>query len=127
MIKIILLIHRHPDLTHEEFADYWKSKHAPLFAALPEAKQYVRRYVQDHAVGMPQGFPPSPVQYDGVAEIWFDDMASLTKLFTSANYLEKVRPDEMRFCDLSRCAYLVARENVVLEVGEEISLQEHHQ
>lgn len=118
MIKIVFFIHRHPTLTHEEFADYWKLKHAPLFAALPEVKQYVRRYVQDHVVvNAPEGFPPSPVQYDGIAEIWFDDMASLTRLFTSANYLEKIRPDEMRFCDLSRCAYLVARENVVLPDG----------
>ncbi len=31
MIKFVMCITRHPDMTREDFKDYWMNQHAPFF------------------------------------------------------------------------------------------------
>ena len=31
MIKFVMCITRHPDMTREDFKDYWMNKHGPFF------------------------------------------------------------------------------------------------
>ena len=96
MIKLVGYMRRRADLTHEEFVDYHKTKHAPLFMSLPEVQQHVRRYVQSHSI--PVGIPGlAESAYDGVVEIWFDDIDGLMGVFASDAYLATIRPDEQRF------------------------------
>ena len=104
---------RKPSLTREEFAQYHREKHAPLFSSLPAVRQYVRRYVQCHTIeaslpGMP------PVTFDGITEIWFDDVAGLKAVFGSESYLQQIRPDEEKFIDLHSCEFVLSTENVVI-------------
>jgi hypothetical protein len=33
MVKLSILLTRRPDLTHQEFVEYWTGKHTPLLAA----------------------------------------------------------------------------------------------
>ena len=42
MIKVSVFLTRRPDLTHEQFSQYWKEKHAPLVMSLDEFKTHVR-------------------------------------------------------------------------------------
>lgn len=44
---------------------YWRDTHGPIVGKVPG----VRRYVQQHAVGAPEGHPP----FLGVASLYFDD------------------------------------------------------
>lgn len=50
MIKFSIFLRRRTDTTHEEFVAYHKEKHAPLFIALPEVKEHVRKYTQCHGL-----------------------------------------------------------------------------
>ena len=90
MVKFTILLKRNSAMTMEQFVDYHRNSHAKLFKSLPEAKQYVRRYVQQHPVegGIP-GMPPRI--YDGITELWLDDVEGLARLFQSKDYIEKIR------------------------------------
>jgi hypothetical protein len=37
MIKFVMCITRHPDITREEFKDYWMNKHGPFFMSNADA------------------------------------------------------------------------------------------
>ena len=113
MIKFTILLRRKASLTHDQFVEHHKKVHADLFMSMPVVKDTVRRYVQQHAlpVELP-GMPPA--KYDGVTELWFDDVKALARCFSDADYLEHVRPDEESFLDLHGCDFIVSAENTVL-------------
>ncbi len=113
MIKFTILLRRKQSLTHDEFVTYHRDRHAPLFAGLPEVRQHVRRYVQCHTIPATiPGLPP--VTFDGITELWFDDLAALEAVFTADNYMQTIRPDEAEFLDLHGCEFVLSTENVVI-------------
>lgn len=112
MIKFTILLKRKPSLTQTEFVDHHRGVHADLFMSIPVVTETVRRYVQQHAIDVTlPGMPP--LKYDGVTELWFDDVAALGRCFSDPVYLEKVRPDEEAFLDLHACDFIVSIENTV--------------
>ena len=113
MVKFSIFLRKHPGTSQEEFISYHKDHHAALFSSLPEVKQYVRKYVQCHGItaSIP-GLPPP--YYDGITELWFDDVESIGKLFGSEDYLKIIRPDEEKLLDLATCGFLVSVENPVI-------------
>ena len=89
MIKLSILMVRRSDLTYEQFIQHWREVHGPLFAAQSESKQYVRRYVQDHRTG--DALPGTTASnFDGIAEIWFDDISGAKAFFESDGYRQNV-------------------------------------
>lgn len=113
MIKFTILLRRKPSMTHDEFVSYHRERHAPLFCALPAVRDHVRRYVQCHTVAAAlPGLPP--VTFDGITELWFDDMAGLEAVFGSESYMETIRPDEARFLDLHACEFVLSNETVLI-------------
>ena len=100
-------------MSHEDFVKYHKYTHATLFTSVPEVAMYVRRYSQYHSLkeNIP-GLPP-PL-YDGITEIWFDDVESIGKVFTAKRYLEIVRPDEEKFLSIHDCSFLISTEFLVM-------------
>ena len=113
MIKFTILLKRKPTLTHAQFVEHHKTVHAALFMSIPVVKETVRRYVQEHTVPIElPGMPP--VKYDGITELWFDDVEALGRCFSDAEYLAQVRPDEDSFLDLHGCDFIVSVANVVL-------------
>lgn len=112
MIKFTALLVRNSRLTHDQFVDHHKTSHAQLFMSLPESKQHVRRYVQSHNLGVElPGMPAS--RYDGITEIWFDDVAGFAAVFTCPQYKTAVRTDEESFLDLAAGDVSLSTENVV--------------
>ena len=119
MIKLTFALVRRPELTREQFQDYWLNTHAPLVASVRQALR-IRRYVQLHSLpaetsaalrdvrGGPEGF-------DGVAQLWwdsFEDMASAEpRAAREAGAL--LLEDEKRFVDLSRSPLWWGREHVI--------------
>ncbi|HEX9464535.1 MAG TPA: EthD domain-containing protein, partial [Alphaproteobacteria bacterium] len=82
MIKLSILMVRRRDFTYDKFVQYWREVHAPLFAAQLESKKYVRRYIQDHRTG--DALPGTTAShFDGIAEIWFDDISGAKAFFES--------------------------------------------
>ena len=77
MIKVMGLLTRKPELTHDQFVRHWFDIHAPLAHAVPG----VRRYVQSHIVGTRTrpDIPETDVEIDGIAELWYDDEAAMAR------------------------------------------------
>jgi uncharacterized protein (TIGR02118 family) len=113
MIKYIICATRKAGMTHEAFSAYWRHHHGPLVKSVPEFTRYVRKYVQCHPVGgaVPLGAAGA---YDGIAELWFDSVEDLVKAFHEPRYLEVIRPDELKFVDLSKCISFITEEVAVV-------------
>ena len=112
MIKIVALIKRRPDLTLEEFTDYYEHRHAPLFhRVIPQdVADAIVHYVQNHAVRLGDGTNDPP--YDCITEIGFDDLDGVRRW--SRWYLGDegtvLRDDEEQFMDPSRRVVIVTDE-----------------
>ena len=55
MIKFVMCLHRHPDLTREQFQHHWRQNHGPLFMKFADAYR-AKKYVQDHTIDTPLRF-----------------------------------------------------------------------
>ena len=109
MVKCIGMLKRRPGTTVEEFSQYWHEKHGPLVLRVVPG---VKRYVQNHPVILSGHGEP---QFDGVVELWFDDLESWQK--SEDWYLSDdgrvLVDDEKRFVDLSKSVYIVTDERVM--------------
>ncbi|MGK9118016.1 EthD domain-containing protein [Olivibacter jilunii] len=119
MLKFTFLVRRAAGMSREDFIDYHRNKHAPLFISIPEAKQYVKKYVISHPVAIEASHPkltePSNVlSYDAVTDIYFDSLADFDNFFTSENYKQKVQPDELNFLDLTDAKMVVLDEKTII-------------
>jgi hypothetical protein len=113
MIKLTILLKRRPELSHEDFLWFYKNEHAKLFRSLVIVQQEVRRYDQFHS--LPVAMPGQPVPlYDGTAELWFDDLDSMFRVFTADAYLKFVRPEEYKFLKLDQCGFLISLEHKII-------------
>jgi uncharacterized protein (TIGR02118 family) len=81
MIKSISLLTRKPELTHEQFVKHWLEIHAPLAHAVPGLKRYVQSHILEEF--RRADIPTSAVQVDGIAELWFEDRASMERALAS--------------------------------------------
>jgi uncharacterized protein (TIGR02118 family) len=109
MIKFIICARRKAGLTRAEFSAYWRNQHGPLVRSVPEFMRHVRKYVQCHLVPGDSPFGGEPA-HDGVAELWFDNTEELSRAFNEPRYLEIIRPDELKFVDISNCLSFVTEE-----------------
>jgi uncharacterized protein (TIGR02118 family) len=80
MVKAIFIVSKRPGLTLDEFFDHWLNHHGQLTTRLPG----LRRYVQNHA--LPEAYADRRQTHDGWAELWFDDLASLQRAASSAQW-----------------------------------------
>lgn len=117
MIKFVMCITRHPDMTREEFKDYWMNKHGPFFmrnAATMRAKKYVQSQTLDtplnEGLRNSRGMQP---EYDGVAEVWFDSEEELIAGMSSPEGQKlgaALQEDEGNFIDHSRSSAFIVKE-----------------
>jgi uncharacterized protein (TIGR02118 family) len=109
MLKVDTLMRRRPDLTHDQFTAHWRDAHAQLFSSQPVVKQYVRRYVQSRTIANPpRSF--ALADFDGIAQMWFDDMDGFHGVFSSQNYRDVIRVDLQKFTDGTRSEFLFSEE-----------------
>lgn len=104
VIKAIHFFHRRPDLTVEDFQEYWRTTHADLVRQVPG----IQRCVQCHTLLSGYGRPAPPV-LDGVEEISFDSTVDLASaLETPAG--EVALADLANFLDTNRVRHIVTEE-----------------
>ena len=75
MIKSLSLLTRKSTLSKEEFRRIWLSEHAPLVHAVPQVRRYVLSFILEEPTR--PDVPTQAMSVDAVAELWYDDMASL--------------------------------------------------
>ena len=85
MIKLVYCITRKPGLSDEQFFHYWQHVHGPIGARIP----HLRKLVQSHRVNVPGDHPSD---FDGMAELWFDDIASLLAARQSPEWQQSTKP-----------------------------------
>jgi uncharacterized protein (TIGR02118 family) len=108
MIKLVYCISKRAGLTDEEFFGYWKNVHGPIGARIPR----LRKLVQSHRVAVP-GDRRQP-DYDGMAELWFDDMEALLAARQSPEWKESTE-DEANFMDHRKVAYFISEEHMIAD------------
>ena len=87
-------------MSRGEFYKYWREIHGPIGAHIPG----VRRFVQSHSIPVP-GDAHQP-DYDGMVELWFDDVAALLTARKTPQWEASTR-DETNFIDHRKTAYFV--------------------
>ncbi|HEX8893895.1 MAG TPA: EthD domain-containing protein [Terriglobales bacterium] len=64
MIKVSVFLTRQPDLTHQQFIQYWKDEHASLIMGPDAFRAQIRHYTQQHSLSnVPGGFPILPYDW----------------------------------------------------------------
>jgi len=105
-VKMVFCLRRLPALSAEEFSRYWREEHAELFRRYA-ATLGVRRYTQSHCVpgrmnDALRQHRGGPEAFDGVAEVWYDDLATLLAAISSDEGRaagEALIKDELQFID----------------------------
>lgn len=110
MVKVCELVKRRPDLTVEQFQDYWRTTHGPMVSRIPG----IKRYVQSHP--LLGGYRKGPLPYDGVAEIWVEDKDVL-RGFPQHEAFQAAKRDEPHFIETSSLIELVVDEYVVIDAA----------
>lgn len=125
MIKLVYALRRHQGVDRAAFQHYWLTTHAPLVAAAAEALGVVR-YVQSHTIETPIDTALAEARgcavpaYDGVAELWWSDEASLlAKMNSPAGQAAgaTLLADETEFIDFRGSAIFFTREEAVIPAG----------
>ncbi|WP_216895960.1 EthD domain-containing protein [Nocardia alni] len=95
--KLILLLKKRPDMSVQEFRDYYETKHRLIGEKYPAGMvRYVRRYL-DPAPGDTAELP-----YDVITEVWFDNrkiFEAALRNVSSENLDAEVVADEERLFD----------------------------
>jgi uncharacterized protein (TIGR02118 family) len=109
MVKLFVMAKRKKGISQEECLKHWLEIHAPLILkTLPG----IRKYVQNHALQIEAtGEPP----FDGMAELWFDDLDSWRKAaeFYLGSEGKVIREDEEKFLDLTSHQSFVCQEKMI--------------
>lgn len=110
MLKLIMCVKRHPDLTREEFDHHWRNNHAALVIKYSDILG-IRKYIQtvpfannaaQHALQHTRG--SAAVDFDGCAELWWDSLEShlaARKTEEGLSALQALIEDERKFVDLA--------------------------
>ena len=120
MVKLIEVIGRRPDLTHAYFLKHLSTTHLEVVDRVPEFRNRVRRYVQNHLFVDPNeladihGLSIS-TNADGLIEVWWDRFSDIMGAFQEPRYLEIIRPDELAFGDVPGAWGVTAQETLVME------------
>ena len=108
MVKLVYCITKKAGLTDEEFFHYWEKVHGSIGARIPQ----LRKLVQSRRLTV-AGDKQRP-DYDGMAELWFDDMEALRAARQSPEWRTSSE-DEANFIDHKRVAYFVSEEHIILD------------
>ncbi len=106
MIDAITLLKRRPDLSVEQFQEYWRLRHADVIAKLPG----VERYAQSHP--LPATYRDEEPVYDGIAELWASDSQAFRDIAASEAYAA-VQADEAQFLDRESIALVLTNEHLI--------------
>jgi uncharacterized protein (TIGR02118 family) len=103
MIKLMVVVRRRKDLTHQEFRTYYETRHAPLAQKLfPQISHYRRSYVVPGTVRGSVGIASVNFDYDVVTEMGFADQAAFDAFLATAAQPEmgaQMAMDEAQFMD----------------------------
>jgi uncharacterized protein (TIGR02118 family) len=108
MVKLVYCITKKAGWTDEEFFRYWKDVHGPLGVRIPG----LRKLVQSRRLTVAED--KCQPDYDGMAELWFDDVEDLLAARRSPEW-QASSEDEANFIDTDKVAYFVSEEHILCD------------
>jgi uncharacterized protein (TIGR02118 family) len=105
MVKAIYFLKRKPAMDLDAFAGYWRTRHADAVRKVPG----LRRYVQCHTIR--SGYRKGEPIYDGVAELWYDDVDAMRRV-AQAPESRAALADDAAFLDMSKMDFILTEERV---------------
>jgi hypothetical protein len=114
MVKVLALLPQREDISREEFHSHWVAPHGEMACGIDT----LQRYVQCHRIR--PGVPGlAEADYEGIAEVWFTDVATAAAMGEHPVYVEQVNPDEPNFIDIDGLAFVFADEHLIRDGGPE--------
>ncbi len=114
-VKLMAMLKRRDGMSLEEFGRHWHEDHGPMAVrVIPDAVR-IRRYVQNHMVGISEEEEPF---FDGIVEFCLEGMDSLEAwmAFYTSDAGKVIRDDELRFIDMKRMMVVMVEESVFAEM-----------
>ena len=109
MVKYVSVICRPPGTSRQEIMDYWLNVHAPLVKRLLPG---LRKYLISFA--LPSPLTNEPPQFDGLVELYFDDLQSMRQALSSPGWLSDERKaSSNKVIDYSRFQGFYVEEHAV--------------
>jgi uncharacterized protein (TIGR02118 family) len=105
MIKLVALVNKKEEMSKEDFEGYWLNIHAPLEKKWPGLKKYVISISTE-------SFGGREPDYDGMAELWFDNRVDLEKALESEERMVS-KEDFLRF--VGNAKIILTEEHVILD------------
>jgi hypothetical protein len=106
-MKVIFLFKRKPGTTHEQFREYYETKHSLLAVRLlPFFQSYTRNYIRQDGGFKPAGGPAlgAAADFDVVTELVFENQAAYDKMLDALkdpSIRDQIVKDEENFMDRS--------------------------
>ena len=110
------LLRKKQDWTDERFCDYWRNTHGPLAARVPNLREYWQNVVTDR---LQRGidFARGPWDFDGISQLWFDDVKHAEHAFRDSGIASTLIEDESRL--FGSLHIVTVRQDVVVPVPED--------
>src|SRR5436305_1739873 len=105
MWKVLTFLRRNPVMTPDEFVRYWHDVHAPLMQQQDDFWRHVEGLALETLTD----------EYDFAAELGCDSVEAMQTAFARPEYMEIIRPDELRFASADDTLRVVTREAVLYE------------
>jgi hypothetical protein len=117
-MKLVFCCRRSPELTVEQFQEYWLQQHAGLVNSLRHAIPSMTRYVQSHTVYGPitdavRSSRGTAEPYDGITEVWVSTDTAGGDPEAAATAMQRLLEDEMTFVDMARSSVFITEEHVI--------------
>ncbi|WP_306057522.1 EthD family reductase [Natronococcus wangiae] len=106
MTKLVQVLVRRDEYSHEAFVDWWRGDHAELASELPGLKRY--------STSVPTN--PDYVDYDGVLALTFESAAALDEAFES-EIGQEVQADAADYVDFDAGSRMIVEETVHVDEG----------
>lgn len=103
MFKQICFFRKRPDMTMDQFMDYYENEHSQLSKkvgrgpSIPNAVRYVRRYLQPEKNPVTGKVIDSG--FDCIMEIWWnsrEDFENSQKIISSPDRIQSIKDDELK-------------------------------
>jgi uncharacterized protein (TIGR02118 family) len=107
-IKLFGMGARRPDMTLQDFQDYWRHPHGTWGRRMLSLRGYVQSHAQRTAL-----LGPEQDRFDFVAEMWLDSERDLREFQNDPIYVQYLQDDGPRFLDMSTIVSLATEEEVL--------------
>lgn len=108
-VKMFAAIPRKRDISPQEFHDHWRHPHGTMGRRI----SILRKYVQSHQIDC-DFLSADQRRYEGIAEVWLDNIADAQYFPNEPIYAGQVIPDEPLFIDLENLKFLITTEDVLV-------------